>query len=143
MTYAELTNRLREIGRCHPAVSSVHFNVFKPESNDVSYPMLDFINTGITISGGTVTYSFTVMYVDQLMSDGSNALDIQSTGVSVINEVNNRLYNKGVNNVENTLNMQVFRDQFADKCAGVVATDFNVVTSSNDCVCFDDCNCKD
>lgn len=63
-------------------------------------------------------FSFTFFYVDRLKDDKSNEIEIQSTGISTLNNIVRALEEYDIV-AESSVTFQVFNQRFADLCAGV------------------------
>lgn len=65
-----------------------------------------------------VTYGFTFFYVDRLTNDRSNEIDIQSVGISTLDNIIKALDEMGIS-APMDYTFQVFNQRFLDECAGV------------------------
>ena len=67
---------------------------------------------------GMHTYSFSLFYVDRLLDDLSNQIEIQSVGCETLGNILRMLdeYDVEVSNYT----MQTFNQRFTDECAGVL-----------------------
>lgn len=93
-----------------------------------SLPNLDYgvffvTQTNHSQSVNTVTYNLTLYYIDRLLTDESNKLQIQSNGIIVLGNIIN-IFNQKYDDVEIVYDItyNTFTHQFADACAGVYAT---------------------
>lgn len=62
-------------------------------------------------------FSFTFFYVDRLTFGASNEIEVQSTGIEVLENILNGLMGYGVFAQEHTF--RTFNQRFSDLCAGV------------------------
>lgn len=65
-----------------------------------------------------VTYSFTFFYVDRLTEDKGNQLEIQSVGITVLDNIIRTIIQAGVQ-VAGSYTFTSFNQRFVDECAGV------------------------
>ena len=65
-----------------------------------------------------VTYSFTFFYVDRLTEDKGNQLEIQSVGITVLDNIIRTIIQAGVE-VAGSYTFTSFNQRFVDECAGV------------------------
>ena len=67
--------------------------------------------------GNTMQWAFTLFYVDRLTEDRGNEVQIQSTGIEVLENILRQLEGLGVFAGDYTF--QTFNQRFTDECAGV------------------------
>lgn len=92
-----------------------------------SLPNIDYNVFWVTQSNhtqgeNTVTYNLVLYYIDRLLPDASNRLQIQSQGMLALNNIIN-IYNQ-MNpdiQIEYDINYTTFTHRFTDDCAGVFA----------------------
>lgn len=65
-----------------------------------------------------VTYSFTFFYVDRLTEDKGNQLEIQSIGITVLDNIIRTIIQAGIQ-VAGSYTFTSFNQRFVDECAGV------------------------
>lgn len=70
----------------------------------------------------TITYVFTLYYVDRLQSDGDNKIEIQSTGISTLSNIIRTVQEEYEDWVFDNIYFDVFTERFSELCAGVYAT---------------------
>lgn len=63
-------------------------------------------------------FSFSLIYVDRLTDDKSNQVEIQSVGISTIDNIIKILADEGIE-LEGTPSYTTFNQRFLDECAGV------------------------
>ena len=90
---------------------------------DVTYPVLGWTQGQhrLTAENGLLYFSLTVFYVDRLLADKSNELDIQSAGVAVLTDLVHYLEDRGAF-VYGDVTFTPFNQRFTDECAGVYAS---------------------
>lgn len=90
---------------------------------DVTYPVLGWTQGQhrLTAENGLLYFSLTVFYVDRLLADKSNELEIQSAGVAVLTDLVHYLEDRGAF-VYGDIALTPFNQRFTDECAGVYAS---------------------
>lgn len=105
-----------------------------------AYPVLFSSPTGShRVGENTTVYTITVYYIDRLLSDSSNDLDIISIGIEQLKNLIRGIEEiEGVVNVEREYNIVSFTEteRLSDKCAGDYAT--IEVEVLNDFICFEE-----
>lgn len=66
---------------------------------------------------GLITFNFTFFYVDRLLADKSNEVQIQSQGIETLENILHALAGKGL--FAGSYTYRTFNQRFADECAGV------------------------
>lgn len=93
-----------------------------------SLPNIDYSVIFITQSNHSITtdlceYNINLFYVDRLFEDDSNRLEVQSHGITIINNIINELSSTDIDiDVEYPISFTTFTQRFTDDCAGVFAT---------------------
>lgn len=120
MTLAQLIRLFEGIAKEQPSINMiVQQDVFRINSApSLKYGV--FAWTQGQHSGninGMQTYSFSLFYVDRLLEDLSNQIEIQSVGCETLGNILRALdeYDVEVGNYT----MQTFNQRFTDECAGV------------------------
>lgn len=72
-----------------------------------------------TADNNTISYQFTLYYVDRLKADKSNQTEVQSVGIDTLDNIIKNLDEKGL--WVNSYTFQPFNQKFMDECAGVFA----------------------
>lgn len=103
----------------------------------VNYPFVFFSPTGThRVEENFTTYSVTAFYVDRLLEDNSNDIDIQSAAIEVLKNLIRKA--ESINGVvgvssEYILNVFVEYEKFADRCTGAyIQIDISIL---NDTTC--------
>ena len=96
---------------------------------NIDYSVFWVTQTNHTQGENTVSYNLILYYIDRLLPDGSNRLQIQSQGMLAINNIIN-IYNQIDPDIqiEYDINYTTFTHRFTDDCAGVFA---NVTITTN------------
>ena len=72
-------------------------------------------------SEDVISYNLILYYVDRLVEDDANMLDIQSNGIIMLGNIINTFINENDADINYDITYQPFTHKFADKCAGVYA----------------------
>lgn len=132
----------------HPFVNSFHTDIYTMVGNkdDIEYPAFILTQNQHQASADTLIYSFNLLYADRMTDDRRNACEIQSVGMDVIRELVNYLEDNHDVRISRPVNINTYKDQFADLCAGCVANvSITVANDIGDCsyiqdpVCYDNC----
>ena len=130
MNLLQLTNKIKEAADLHPLVNQVADGSIYEALNtgDVRYPISVVFSQSVVKEVRTIRYKYVLYFVDRLVGD--NALEIQTTAISVIQQIINTLGN----NVENIsivdgYSIQPFTEKFADECAGAFVQ-FDIVSEN-------------
>ena len=132
MTYLELVRYIKELGLTQANTHSV-VNIFTDlNREDATYSALVLQPREHLRTGDLMTYRFYLGYVDRLVSSKDNALEIESTGITIINNLVNILANN-VNVAQVTTGQYiVFTQRFLAECAGVYA-ELGITLPVTDC----------
>lgn len=99
------------------------------------YPCVFLTVQNVTFTNDIVNVNATLFYVDRLLDNSSNKLEIQSNGITVLSQILDRIAEDTViNTVQNVYTP--FEEKFADLCAGQFVT-FRA-SFPNDVICSDD-----
>lgn len=99
------------------------------------YPCVFLTVQNVTFANDIVNVNATLFYVDRLLDNSSNKLEIQSNGITVLSQILDRIAEETViNTVQNVYTL--FEEKFADLCAGQFVT-FRA-SFPNDVICSDD-----
>lgn len=124
MTLYELTQIIEDVAIAQPSVQMVVENdVYRlNEIADARYGVFAFTQGAHTATpdNDLITYNLTLFYVDRLADDNHNQIEVQSTGVLVLDNILMTLSERGVQVGDYSL--QPFNQRFADMCAGIYAT---------------------
>ena len=121
MNYKELINIIEILSLNHNLVGSFMEgqSVYNINSNDNAYPVIYLTPRPHSIGHPVSTYNFYMYYVDRLLDDETNKIDIQTAGIKAIDDILMSLDNLSDNvEVEFPLSMNVFNEKFSDNCAG-------------------------
>lgn len=122
MTLTDTIHRIEATAAGIPSVSSIVRNdIFRLNSlPDVEYAVFGWTQGQHTASveSSLITFNFTFFYVDRLTSDKRNELEIQSVGISVLDNIIRTLEENGVYS-GNPYTFTTFNQRFVDECAGV------------------------
>lgn len=121
----ELTEDMRAICLSHPDVNNFLYGVYRiADEKDILYPLVSFTLDNVAhYNDNLISITFNLLYADRLTQDRSNEDIIQSVGTSAIFECMNAFKKRGkALDVQQGYTVRPFTEQFADNCAGVVAT---------------------
>lgn len=125
MMLRDLIRLIDEYAERNPLVGLVVPNdIFRLNTlPDAVYPCLGWTQGQhrLASESGLVYFSLTVFYVDRLLADKSNELDIQSAGVGVLTDLVRFLEAHGAYSYGD-VTFTPFNQRFTDECAGVYAS---------------------
>ena len=120
MTLAQLIRLFEGIAKEQPSINMiVQQDVFRINSApSLKYGVFAWTQGQHSGSiNGMQAYSFSLFYVDRLLEDKSNQIEIQSVGCETISNILRML---DENDVEvSNYTIQTFNQRFTDECAGV------------------------
>lgn len=122
MTLLKLIRTVERVASDQPSINMVVENdVFRLNTYaDARYGVFAWLqgqHTG-TLESGLMTYAFTFFYVDRLKNDRSNQIEVQSVGITTLDNILRELDNLGIS-AETSYTFQSFNQRFLDDCAGV------------------------
>ena len=139
MNYLQFVNNVLETAKSHKLVYEVgegdiyeHLN-----SGDHKYPCVFLTVQNIDYNGTQMTVTGSLFYVDALLSDTSNKLQIQATGMTTLQQIFMRLIDNYPDFELRTGRYTPFDEKFADLCAGVFSN-FTVSFMDDICIVNDD-----
>lgn len=133
MTLYEIVNSILDIAKKQPNINHTgEGDIYSLNSlPNIDYGVFYITQTNHTQSENVVTYKLVLYYIDRLLQDGSNRLQVQSQGILALNNIIN-IFNQITPEVEvdYEVDYTTFTHRFNDDCAGVFA---NVtITADND-----------
>ena len=120
MTLEQLIETIEMVAMQQPSVNMiVRSEVFRINSApSLKYGVFAWTQGQHTGSvSGMMKYSFTFFYVDRLLEDLSNQIEVQSVGCETIGNILRMLDEYDIEVADYT--MQTFNQKFTDECAGV------------------------
>ena len=121
MTLHEIVNQILEIAQQQPNINYVgEGDIYELNKlPNINYGVFFVTQTNHTVNEDTIEYNLTLFYIDRLLPDGSNTLQIQSQSMLVLNNIINifNQLNPDVS-IEGTINFTTFTHRFADNCGG-------------------------
>lgn len=139
MNYYNFVNTILETAKSHKLVYEVgegdiyeHLN-----SGDHKYPCVFLTVQNVDSNGSQMTVTGSLFYVDALLSDTSNKLQIQSTGMTTLQQIFMRLMDNYPDFELRTGRYTPFDEKFADLCAGVFSN-FTISFMDDICIVNDD-----
>lgn len=136
MTLAEVIKEIESVAKEQPSVNMIVRNdVFRINAApELKYGVFAWLQREHRYSAETDSYlfSFTFFYVDRLTEDGSNEVEIQSTGITTLTNMIKALESRGVD-IYDDYTFQSFNQRFMDVCAGVFSNVTFIVSADNTC----------
>lgn len=124
MTLKELIEKIKTIARKQHNIGYVgEGDIYTLNSiPNIDYSVIFITQQNHSITADLCEYNINLFYVDRLFCDDTNRLDIQSHGITVINNIINQLTSIFDADVEYPVSFTTFTQRFSDECAGVFAT---------------------
>ena len=121
MNYYNLLRTLKSLSLTHSLVNDyAEGDVYEYMNSGMhSYPAMFMTMNNITSDSESTNYNFTMFYIDRLISDGSNKINVQSIGVQVIKQILSKLFDIYPEIEISSTEYTPFTEKFADDCAGV------------------------
>ena len=136
MTLKEVISTIEAVAAQQPSVNCiVRHDVFRINSLPaLRYGVFAWLQNQHNgrVASGMMSYSFTFFYVDLLNEDGSNRIEVQSTGCEVMGNLLAIL--DEIDIAVDSYTIQPFNQRFTDECAGVFC---NVTLSVPTPVCVE------
>lgn len=122
MTLLQTIQAIERMAQDQPAVQSIVRNdVFRlnaiPDARYGVFAWTQMQHRG-NLAGDLLYFSFSLFYVDRLTANKANEIEIQSVGVSVLENILRALAEHGIEAV-NDYTFNTFNQRFLDECAGV------------------------
>ena len=121
MNYYNLLRTLKSLSNTHSLVNDyAEGDVYEYMNSGMhKYPCVFMTMNNITSDSASTNYNFTMFYIDRLISDGSNKINVQSIGVQVIKQILSKLFDIYPEIEISSTEYTPFTEKFADDCAGV------------------------
>lgn len=121
MNYYNLLRTLKSLSNTHSLVNDyAEGDVYEYMNSGMhKYPCVFMTMNNITSDSESTNYNFTLFYIDRLISDGSNKINVQSIGVQVIKQILSKLFDIYPEIEISSTEYTPFTEKFADDCAGV------------------------
>lgn len=139
-----LQKLLYEIAQLAIAQKAVNYTAAGADINTLntgtidSWPVLFTSPTGShTVTDNTTKYTITLYYLERLLNDNSNDVDIMSVAIEQLKNITNGIKEiDGVVGIDDNYNITNFieTEAFNDRCAGAYCTIY--VTVINDTICY-------
>lgn len=123
MNLIQLKELLRQYVLEQPIKPNVMFGSIYENLNtdERKYPMFNIDFESVNNNSNTLTYNIIVYFADRLTEDSSNMFEVQSDGVTSIHLFIQKLKYIDEITVTDTVNINLFEQQFADNCGGAWA----------------------
>ena len=121
MTLLQIYNLIKDVSLAQPNINTVVQEFLDLNREDTKYSAIviqqrDHQQT----SDDFITYNFYIGYVDRLLSDKSNNIDIQSTGINILNNIINYIKDTYYPEIAISAGQYtVFNQRFTAECSGV------------------------
>ena len=143
MKYYNLIETLKNISASHQIIQEFgEGDVYEyMNSGNHKYPCLFMTMSTINSDTSSTDYNFTLFYIDRLTDDNSNRIYVQSTGISVIQQILQQIVSLNSDVELTSANYTLFTEKFADYCGGafceVVLSDVlqNTINDTEDLDC--------
>ena len=135
MTLLQIYNLIKDVSLAQPNINTVVQEFLDLNREDTKYSAIviqqrDHQQT----SDDFITYNFYIGYVDRLLSDKSNNIDIQSTGINILNNIINYIKDTYYPEIAISAGQYtVFNQRFTAECSGVY-TSIALSIPVSDCV---------
>ena len=124
MTLYEVIKAIEAVAAKQPGVKTIVRNdIYRLNAMpDVKYGVFAWLQEEHTFSvdSGLQGFAFTLFYADRLTNGGANEVDVQSTGVEVLQNVIRELADAGIVGAGDVA-IRTFNERFSDACAGAFA----------------------
>lgn len=124
MTLHEIVNQILEIAQQQPNINYVgEGDIYELNKlPNINYSVFYMTQGAHQVYENTLQYTFNLFYIDRLMADNSNRLQIQSQGMLVINNIINLFNQLDIDiDIVYPVTFTSFNQRFADECSGVFA----------------------
>lgn len=120
MNYKRLLENLVYIAGNHKLVNSCEegANIYKVNYMDIVYPLVFITPQPHILNTPLAQYNFVIYYIDRLLDDKSNRVDIHNSAIKTINDIIFEVDELEVTESLKPINITVFSEKFADECAG-------------------------
>lgn len=103
-------------------------------SGEHKYPCVFLTVQNLTINGDIVTLNGTMFYVDRLLDNSVNKIEVQSNALTILSQIFAKIKEDTIINI-NVNTYTPFEEKFTDLCAGQFAT--FTASFPNDIICSD------
>lgn len=121
MTLSEITRLIEMVASHQPSVNMIVRNdIFRLNGkSDAKYGVFAWVQGrhSSSIDSSMISFEFTLYYVDRLTHDLSNQIEVQSVGITTLDNVLGQLSELGV--YVDSYTFQTFNQRFFDECSGV------------------------
>lgn len=122
MILKELVNYIKNVSLAYPTVQEFgEGDIYEfMNSGEHKYPTIFLTIESITSDEDTQTLNATLFYVDRLLSNSSNKIDVQTVGLTALKSIKEKLEEANYINFT-SINYTPFTEKFSDLCAGAFA----------------------
>lgn len=136
MTIIQLNDAIKDIALNHYAIKQYHYgNVYSiNDLADIRYGLLNYhVDTITQINDDTYRVAGVMIYLDRILENESNLLQVQSDGIVYLSEMFNRLSDKYLIDFDSVIYTPT-SEKFNDNC-GVVFVSFNTTIMNSTGTC--------
>lgn len=121
MNYKNIIKEIENFSIKHNLVNSFveGDNVYDINSNDNLYPVIYLTPKPHQLNHPTSVYNFYIYYVDRLLNDRANRINVQNSGIKSLNDIIFKIIELENTDVTYPVTLTVFTEKFSDECAGV------------------------
>lgn len=121
MTLNQLVDHIQNLGEKHNQIKKTFWgNLVDFLALDNLYPALNYDLNGANITGAQLTVNFALFFMDRILPDQSNALDVLSDQVLIAQDIIAQLRYPGNDfEINDNVQMTFFVDDTGDSLAGV------------------------
>lgn len=126
MTLKEITNLINQTAIAQPAINDIIesgniYDINSERDTRFSAFCATLATPTYNADDDVTNYTFYLYYVDRLTADGTNKIDVQSTGIEVLKNIIRSISRNADVEVSDT-SFTVFTESFSELCAGCYAT---------------------
>lgn len=134
MKYKELVKLIKDISLSLPDVNSFYTgDVYEINADQsVKYASVVLTNQEHNFDNNNdkFNYNFVLFFIDRLLDDESNRIDVQTAGISALKNIVTALEDYGI--IIDSFRFTLFKERFNDVCSGAYAT-FTIQIDDIDC----------
>lgn len=134
MKYKELIKLIKDVSLALPDVNSFYTgDVYEINADQsVKYASVVLTNQEHNFDNNNdkFNYNFVLFFIDRLLDDESNRIDVQTAGISALKNIVTALEDYGI--IIDSFRFTLFKERFNDVCSGAYAT-FTIQIDDIDC----------
>ena len=134
MKYKELVKIIKDVSLALPDVNSFYTGDVYEINADQSVKYASVVLTNqehqFDNNNDKFNYNFVLFFIDRLLDDESNRIDVQTAGISALKNIVTALEDYGI--IIDSFRFTLFKERFNDICSGAYAT-FTIQIDDIDC----------